>query len=160
MIRMPFAQMLAGILCAAVVGVVGAEVRPVGKPVSFRREIAPLLQRRCAACHGEESAKGGYRLDSYKLMSKAGESDLAPIVAGKAEKSELYQLLIEPDANDRMPQRADALPKREIALVERWLNEGAVNDGGPPERPLAELVRDTLLQPAPEHYARPVPATA
>jgi len=26
-----------------------------------------------------------------------------------------------------MPQRADALPKHEIALVERWIKEGAVN---------------------------------
>ncbi|HYR57029.1 MAG TPA: c-type cytochrome domain-containing protein, partial [Chthoniobacteraceae bacterium] len=130
------------------------------QPVSFRKEIAPLLQRRCAACHGEDSAKGGYRLDSFQRMSKAGESDLAPIVAGRADKSELYQLLIESEANDRMPQRADPLPQREIALIERWLNEGAVNDGGPPGRPLAELVRDTLLQPAPGHYARPVPATA
>ena len=129
-------------------------------PVSFRKEIAPLLQRRCAACHSEDSAKGGYRLDSHKLLFKTGESDLPPVVAGHAEKSELYQLLIEPDPNDRMPQRADALPKHEIALIERWIKEGARNDGGAPERPLAELVRESLLLPAPEHYSRPVPVTA
>src|SRR5258706_194186 len=33
--------------------------------VSFKKDIAPLLQRRCAACHGEESSKGGYRLDTF-----------------------------------------------------------------------------------------------
>jgi len=129
-------------------------------PVSFRKDIAPLLQRRCAACHGEDSAKCGYRLDNFQRMSKAGDSDLPPLVAGKTKDSELYQLLIEKDANDRMPQKADALPKHEIALVERWIQEGAVNDGGPPDRPLAELVRDTLLKPAPEKYAHAVPVTA
>ena len=140
--------------------VLGASLQAGPPPVSFRRDIAPLLQRRCAVCHSEESAKGGYRLDSYRLLAKAGESDLAPLVAGQPEKSELFQLLIESDANDRMPQRAEALPKTELALLERWIQEGAVNDGGPPERPLTELVRETLLRPAPEHYPRPVPATA
>lgn len=138
----------------------GAEGPAAPRPVSFRREIAPLLHRRCAACHGEESAKGGYRLDSFQRMAKAGESELPPVVPGSTEKSELFQLLIESDPNDRMPQRAGALPMHEIALVERWIQEGAVNDGGAPERPLAELVRETLLQPAPRHYPRPVPVTA
>ncbi|HSI16052.1 MAG TPA: c-type cytochrome domain-containing protein [Chthoniobacter sp.] len=128
--------------------------------VSFRKDIAPLLQRRCAACHGEESAKGGYRLDTYQRMSKAGDSDLSPLVSGKTKDSELYQLLTEKDPNDRMPQKADALPAHEIALVERWIQEGAVNDGGPADRPLTELVRESLLKPAPEKYARPVPVTA
>lgn len=147
----------AGVLSA---GLIAASALAAPPPVSFRREIAPLLQRRCAVCHSEDSAKGGYRLDSFQLLTKAGESELAPVVAGQAEKSELYQLLLETDPNDRMPQRAEALPKAEIALIERWLSEGAVNDGGAPERPLAELVRESLLRPAPAHYPRPAPATA
>ena len=147
-------------LCVVAVLVGGPGAVAAEALVSFRKDIAPLLQRRCAACHGEDSAKGGYRLDTFKRMSKAGDSDLPPLVAGKTKDSELYQLLIEKDANDRMPQKADALPAHEIALVERWIKEGAANDGGPPDRPLAELVRDTLLKPAPEKYAHAVPVTA
>jgi hypothetical protein len=157
-IRMPSPSITLPLtLCflAAISGATRAEA-----PVSFRKDIAPLLQRRCAACHGEESAKGGYRLDTFKRLSKAGDSDLTPIVPGKTKDSELFQLLIEKDANDRMPQKADALPAREIALVERWIQEGAVNDGGPADRPLTELVRESLLKPAPEKYSRPVPVTA
>jgi WD40 repeat protein len=133
---------------------------PEPRAVSFKQEIAPLLQRRCVACHGEESAKGGYRLDTFARLTKAGESELAPIVAGKVGESEFYRLLIEPEASDRMPQKAEALPKREIALIERWIAEGAIYDGGPPERPLAELVRETFLLFSPEKYARPIPVTA
>ena len=129
-------------------------------PVSFRKDIAPLLQRRCVACHGEESAKGRYRLDTFARLVKAGESDLPPLIAGRVGDSELFRLLIESDANDRMPQKADALPPHEIALIERWIKEGAVNDGGAANRPLAELVRETLLRPAPEKYARPFAVTA
>ena len=130
------------------------------RPSVFAKTSPPLLQRRCAACHCEESAKGGYRLDTFQRLSKAGDSDLSPVVAGQTKDSELYQRLVEADANDRMPQKADALPAREIALVERWIKQGAINDGGAPDRPLSELVRETLLKPAPEKYAHAVPVTA
>jgi hypothetical protein len=129
-------------------------------PVSFSQDIAPLLNRRCGACHGEESAKGKYRLDSFKRMMKAGDSDEQPVVAGKAQESEIYRLLVEPDAHDRMPQKADALPQSEIALVERWINQGAIYDGGSPVRPLVELARHTMLRDAPKSYARPMPVAA
>ena len=42
-------------------------------PVSFRRDLAPLLQRRCAACHCEDSAKGGYVADAdIKVFDSLG----------------------------------------------------------------------------------------
>jgi mono/diheme cytochrome c family protein len=129
-------------------------------PVSFTREVAPLLQRRCAACHGEENAKGGYRLDTFAALLKPGDSDLPALTAGKPDESELWRLLIETDPHDRMPQKADALPAAATALIERWIREGAAYDGGNPARPLAELARASLLRAAPERYARPAPVAA
>ena len=128
--------------------------------VSFRAEIAPLLHRRCAACHNEDSAKGRYRLDSLARLLKAGESDLPPVVAGKPHESEIYLRLVETSADDRMPQKADALPAAEIALIERWIREGASSDGGEADRPILELARESLLHAAPEIYPRPQPVTA
>ena len=130
------------------------------RPVSFRTEVAPLLQRRCAACHCEDSAKGGYRLDSFDRLQKPGDSGDATVVSGKAQASALFKLLVTKDPEDRMPQKAEALPAAEIALIERWLNAGAPYDGGATSRPLAELVREQHLRPAPLHYAQPVPVTA
>jgi len=147
-----------GMHASVLVSAIAADTAPLA-PVSFRKDIAPVLHRRCAACHGEQNAKGGYRLDTFERMGKAGDTELAPLVAGTPGKSELHQLLVEADANDRMPQKADALPPREIALIERWITEGALNDAGA-NRPLAELVRESLLLPAPQKYARPAPATA
>jgi hypothetical protein len=129
-------------------------------PVSFRADIAPLLQRRCANCHNEENAKGDYRLDTFARLMESGGSDLKVVVAGKAEESEFYRLLLEPNPEDRMPQKADALPPEEIALIKRWIDEGAAYDGGDRARPLVELIRELWLRPAPQHYARPAPITA
>ena len=91
---------------------------------------------------------------------KPGESDLPPIVAGQPKESELYNLLLEHSPEDRMPQKADPLPDAEIGLIERWIAEGAIYDGSSPRQPLVEMVRDTMLRPAPEEYASPVPAAA
>lgn len=129
-------------------------------PVSFQNEVAPLLQRRCGSCHDEDSAKGHYRLDSFTRLKKAGESDLPPVVAGKPEESELYLLLRESSAEDRMPQKADPLPDSETELIQRWIREGAEYDGGSPDRPLVELVRHTMLGDPPRVYRRPLPAAA
>jgi WD40 repeat protein len=159
-IAMPSLRFIALLVPCFLTVMIGGAIAESVEPVSFRKDIAPLLQRRCSACHGEESAKGGYRVDSFRRMSKAGDSDLSPVVAGKTKESELYQRLVETDANDRMPQKAEALPASEIALVEKWIQQGAVNDGGAADRPLAELVRDSLLKPAPEKYAHPIPVTA
>lgn len=128
--------------------------------VSFTRDIAPLLQRRCAGCHGEESAKGEYRLDTFSRLQRTGASELPPLVVGKPVESELYRLLLESDASDRMPQKADALPAEELTLIERWIAAGAAYDGGSPDRPLVELARGGHLRAAPATYARPLPITA
>ena len=130
------------------------------RPVSFQRDIAPLLQRRCLNCHNEDSAKGGYRMHTFEHLLQPGDSELAPVVAGKIGESELVHLLREPDENARMPQKADPLPQGEMQLIERWITEGALYDGGARDRLLVELTRETLLHPAPVYYARPSPVTA
>lgn len=129
-------------------------------PVSFRAEIAPLLQRRCTTCHSSENVKGRYRLDTFARLMKPGQSELPAVSPGKPAQSEIAALLRESSAQDRMPQKADALPEAEIALIERWIAEGAKFDGASPEQPLVELVRDSMLRPAPEKYARPLPVSA
>ncbi|HEY2343401.1 MAG TPA: c-type cytochrome domain-containing protein [Chthoniobacteraceae bacterium] len=133
---------------------------PAFGAVSFRAEIAPLLQRHCSTCHSEDNSKGKYRLDTFERLMKTGDSGDAPIVPGKADDSELYQRLTETDPTDRMPQKADTLPADEIARIGQWINEGAHFDGGAPDRPLVEFAREALLHKAPERYSRPLPISA
>ena len=76
----PITSIVAFVLAAVIFGAAVASGASGSPAVSFKKDVAPLLQRRCVTCHGEESAKGGYRLDTFARLSKAGESDLAPIV--------------------------------------------------------------------------------
>jgi hypothetical protein len=82
-------------------------------PVSFRGEIAPLV---AAALRGVSWRGVEQREVSGSIRSrgcgKPGESALPTLTPGKPEESEIYNLIVEPSANDRMPQKADALAGR------------------------------------------------
>ncbi len=127
---------------------------------SFKHEIAPLLQQKCVGCHGPEKSKGKFRLDSFESLMKPGDSGDPSIVAGAPERSKLFQLITANDPDDRMPQKDDPLLTAQIALIERWIKEGAHFDGPDPRASLALLVPRAPYPEPPPAYPRPVPVTA
>jgi WD40 repeat protein len=128
--------------------------------VSFTGDVAPLLQRHCVACHGPEKAKGHFRLDSFASLLNPGTSGEPTIVAGRPEASHLYRLIIETNAEDRMPQNAEPLPTAEIQLIRSWISSGASFDGPSLSAPLISFLPRPPHPPAPEHYGHPWPITA
>ena len=42
------------------------------EPVDYRKDIRPVLQERCYACHGALAQKAKLRVDSGAAMLKAG----------------------------------------------------------------------------------------
>ena len=127
--------------------------------VSFTKDVAPLLVAKCLACHNADKAKGGYRLHTFEALLKPGSSKDAPVLAGKPTESKLFQLLIAQDEDDRMPQKDDPLPFAQIALLQKWIEQGAKFDG--PDRTLALAVLSPPQHPAaPRAYAVPLPITA
>jgi len=128
--------------------------------VSFSKTIAPLLQQKCVTCHGPDKTKGDYQLHTFAALMKPGESKEAPIMAGDPARSHLYQLITARDEDDRMPQKDDPLPPPQIALIERWIKEGAKFDGADPKATLASLLPPTNHPDPPASYARPVPILA
>jgi mono/diheme cytochrome c family protein len=100
--------------------------KPAGKPakVDFVAQIKPLFDANCAKCHGVRPTK------AYSMLTKAkaftpGESEEPPIVPGKADQSLIVILMKAKDPEGRMPQKKPAMKPDEIALIERWINEGA-----------------------------------
>lgn len=128
--------------------------------VSFTNDIAPIFVAKCLTCHGPEKSKGRFRLDSFERLTRPGESKSPPLAAGMPERSELYRRLTASDADDRMPQKDDPLPAEQIALVARWIQQGAHFDGRDPQTPLAELLPIAKQPDPPEIYHRPVPVQA
>ncbi len=152
---------------ATVLGGGGLVCQPVSaaEPVSFSREIAPILQTHCVACHGARKAEGGYRLDTYDELFKEGDSGAPPIVRGEGdtqadpEASELFRRLI-CDESERMPAEADALDENLSAKIGQWIAEGASFDGKDSSALLTFVMPPKEYAPPPEHYPTTIPITA
>lgn len=129
-------------------------------PVSFVRQIVPILADQCLECHRAEKAKGSYRLDTVEQLLRPGDSGEPPLVAGKPDEGELMRLILTHDEDDRMPKKADPLPAAQVELLRSWVAEGAVFDVSDQRVPLAGLVEQAPREPAPKRYPRPLPVTA
>jgi hypothetical protein len=95
------------------------------EPVDFAKTVRPILEKTCYECHAEKKPKGKFRLDSKELALKGGSTGKA-IIPGDAKQSYLIKRLRGLGGEDRMPLDHDPLPAGQIALIEKWIDEGAV----------------------------------
>ena len=112
--------------------------------VQFNRQIRPLLSDRCFACHGPDQ---GNRQSPLRLDRETdAKADLGKgrrgIVPGDPAKSGIYQRISSANKAQRMPPAYaghDRLPDGQIALIKRWIEEGATYEAHysfiPPQRP-------------------------
>lgn len=87
----------------------------------FERDIRPILREHCYDCHGaEKELKGKLDLRLRRFMVRGGKSGPA-IVPGDPAAS----LLIERIREGEMPPSGKAVPKGQIAILERWIADKA-----------------------------------
>src|SRR5271156_6802574 len=73
-------------------------------PISFFRDIRPILQANCQGCHQPAKAQGGLVLSSHAGLLNAGESGEAAVVPGKPEASRLLAEVTPKDGKAEMPK--------------------------------------------------------
>jgi mono/diheme cytochrome c family protein len=94
---------------------------------SFANDVKPLLDKRCASCHGRRP-KANYSVVDYSSVMTSGNH--APvIVAGDAANSTLSRMLngVETEAGGQMPP-SRPLKMDQVGLIERWIDQGAANN--------------------------------
>src|SRR5579871_1020626 len=117
---------------------------PTG-PVSFYRQVRPVLQRSCTGCHQPAKAGGKLVLTTYAATKTGGEQGTG-FEPGKPDDS----LLIEFISGEKpsMPKNAPPLSKDQVALISRWITEGAKDD-------TPDEVQDTISPENPPVYTSP-----
>ena len=127
---LPFAgsalRLRGGVLLAIAIAAGPLPCRAAEAPVDFARDIQPLLASRCYDCHGPEKAKGGLHLTTLKNALRGGESGEPTFIAGASARSLLIKRVTTLDEDDVMPQKSERLAPAEVALLRRWIDEGAV----------------------------------
>ncbi|MFT5288099.1 MAG: hypothetical protein ACI8QS_000205 [Planctomycetota bacterium] len=103
-------------------------ISTTAEPVDFAQDIRPILSDRCFVCHGPgEDPKGDLRLD-LREEALADRGGYSAIIPGEPGASEMMLRLRHGDSRQVMPPPASKLTisEAEIALLERWIQEGAV----------------------------------
>ncbi|HEY6952248.1 MAG TPA: hypothetical protein VI758_07560 [Bacteroidota bacterium] len=103
------------------------------KEVSYRTQIQPILDNRCANCHRPERAAKQVVLTSYEYVMNARATNLKKpiVVAGNLSESWLYLRSGTDQPHFRMPPDTSTmtpLSKDEIELVGKWILQGAKNN--------------------------------
>ena len=102
---------------------------PASRPVSFARDILPILSDNCLHCHGldEHERKGKLRLDTHEGALAKGKSGEIAIVPGNSAASEVFRRITTQDEDELMPPPKSnrKLTPAQVALLKRWIDEGA-----------------------------------
>jgi len=93
--------------------------------ISYARQISPLLQEKCIACHNHTDRQGGLNLESFEALMSGGKSGQV-IIPGKSAESRLARM-IDGTLKPRMPL-GDELSQEEIRLIKAWIDRGALLD--------------------------------
>ncbi len=97
--------------------------------IDFNYHIRPILSQNCFVCHGPDvsTREANLRLDNFDHAILERENGGAAIVPRKAHKSLLLDRISSTDTKFRMPppEAKKTLSGREIALLERWIDQGA-----------------------------------
>ncbi len=101
-------------------------------PVSYHREVVPLLQRHCYGCHHPGKRKGDADLTALAAMREGGKHGPS-IVPGEPGRSVLITEVS--GADPAMPKDGERLTSAQVGLLERWIREGAVDDSPPAPPP-------------------------
>jgi hypothetical protein len=121
-----------------VVGVWSGVAQEKKGPVSFKKDVFPLVSRHCLPCHAEDNFNPSeLSLDSYEKMMEGGKHGVLA-VAGKSKESLVVQKLgAKPPFGERMPLnskkkieegRAKWLTDAELKIFVAWIDQGAKNN--------------------------------
>src|SRR5215813_119813 len=99
------------------------------RQIDFKRQIEPIFARSCYQCHSAKKAMGQLRLDSGELAMKGGVSG-PPIIPGDRKQSLLMKRILGAGNEARMPMGGGPLKPSEIAMLGKWIDQGAKWSGG------------------------------
>ena len=114
------------------------------EPLTFNRDIRPVLASKCFACHGPDES---HREADLRLDQRESAINFGALVPGSPEESELLRRILSDNPDERMPppEAGAPLSKQQKRRFRDWIQDGANYQQHwafvPPEKhPLPDLV--------------------
>jgi len=95
--------------------------------IDFVKDVKPILEFECVACHRENHDQGGLRMDTRELTFKGGDNG-SGIIAFQPKKSRVYvstTLSAEDDGVMPPAKKGGPMPKEKVDTLARWIEQGA-----------------------------------
>jgi hypothetical protein len=90
----------------------------------FEKNIRPILADNCLDCHGAHKHENGLRFDTQAAVTKGSDYGVV-IVPGNPAASKLVKAIRHMPGVEAMPKKREALKPEQIALIEKWIQNGA-----------------------------------
>ena len=102
------------------------------KRISFVKDVQPILEFNCVACHRDGHDKGGLRLDTKDLAFKSGDSGPTILPFNSAKSKSLTSMQLKADDEGVMPPKGKGgpLPQDVVMVIKDWIDQGAVWPAG------------------------------
>src|SRR6267378_1875029 len=95
------------------------------KPVSFYKDVTPIFKRSCTGCHHPGKLKGELDLTTYAAFKKGGKHGAAFKPSDPKESIIIEEI---GGKEPSMPKEGDPLTALEVAMIEKWIKDGAGDD--------------------------------
>ncbi|HEU0121985.1 MAG TPA: DUF1553 domain-containing protein [Bryobacteraceae bacterium] len=126
---------------------------------TFTNEVAPILKRRCVACHGAAMQTNGLRVDIGAALIQGGYSGPA-VVPGKPGESKLLHRLKSTEKAEMMPPMGARLSPADIDVITKWIADGAkvpaASAAGPARRETSHWSFQPVKRPATPAGVNPI----
>ena len=113
--------------------------------VDFEKEIAPIFEEHCFACHGPEEQEASFRVDRLAKLLRGGDSGEPAVIRGEPENSFLMKAVRHQEKGYEMPPEGK-LANEQIDQLAEWIRSGAPTpDSYGPEQETVELKHWSFL---------------
>ena len=129
-------------------------------PLSFLKDVAPILVQNCIACHNPKKSESKYIMTNFAQLAKGGVMGKGVTLTAGDPDASYFVELCRPDGSPRMPWKQDPLAPEKLALIERWVKEGAKYDGDKETEDWPAALRKATPASIPDVYPATVPITS
>ncbi len=150
----PIDRLARNVSLAILILSVSFSTRAADKSVSFYKEVTPIFKRSCTGCHHPGKLKGELDLTTYAAFKKGGKHGAAFKPSDPKDSIIIEEI---GGKEPSMPKEGDPLTGQEVALIEKWIKDGAVDDtpanansfklAGPPTYTAAPVITALSFSP-------------
>ncbi len=98
------------------------------KKVNFVDHVLPIFRQKCGSCHNADKRTADLDLTTFSGAMQGGGSG-AVIEPGSAADSYLFELITH-QSEPKMPPDSEKMPAEMLAVIEKWIDGGALENAG------------------------------